>query len=247
MKKLLLHIPHASVDIPLIDGYINSPLMIEKEKLKLTDWYTDELFFSSTDKIIEAPFSRLFCDVERFENDEQEVMSKYGMGAVYTHFDTGEIMRTVTSSLRNKIMLEYYYNHHNKFTLAVSKELEKFDKCLIVDCHSYPSKPITRDLNQSYIRPDFNIGIDPFHTPQFIIDASIAFFEEKGYSLGVDWPYSGTIVPMTFYQKNPKVYSIMLEINRGLYLLEPGNEKSEKFIIIRQVVQDYLKMLKNIY
>ena len=143
-------------------------------------------------------------------------------------------------------MQEYYWKHHNEFTFAVSNELEKNGTCLIVDCHSYPSTPITRDLNQSPQRPDFNIGIDPFHTPQFLIDASVAFFEEKGYSLGVDWPYSGTIVPMAFYQKNPNVYSIMLEINRGLYLLEPGNEKSEQFTAIQQVVQDFLKMLKNI-
>jgi hypothetical protein len=39
----------------------------------------------------------------------------------------------------------------------------------------------------------------------------------------------------------------MLEINRGLYLLEPSNEKSEQFTIIQQVVQEYLKMLKNSY
>ena len=247
MKKLLLHIPHASVVIPFYDGYINDQLKIEKEQLKLTDWYTDELFFSSSDTLIKAPFSRLFCDVERFENDADEVMSKYGMGAVYTHFDSGELMREVTPNLRNSIMQEYYWKHHNEFTLAVSNELEKNGTCLIVDCHSYPSTPITRDLNQSPQRTDFNIGIDPFHTPQFLIDASVAFFEEKGYSLGVDWPYSGTIVPMAFYQKNPNVYSIMLEINRGLYLVEPGNEKSEQFIAIQHVVQDFLKMLKNKY
>jgi N-formylglutamate amidohydrolase len=247
MKKLVLHIPHASLDIPFRDGYINDPVKIENEQLKLTDWYTDELFFSSTDVMITAPFSRVFCDVERFENDAEEIMSTFGMGAVYTHFDNGENLRAVTPTLRNRIMQDYYWEHHNKFTLAVTTELEKHGKCLIVDCHSYPSTPITRDLNQSPIRPDFNIGIDAFHTPQFIIDASVAFFEEKGYSLGVDWPYSGAIVPMNFYQKNPNVFSIMLEINRGLYLLEPSNEKSEQFTIIQQVVQEYLKMLKNSY
>lgn len=247
MKNLLLHIPHASVDIPFYDGYINDPLKIEMEQLKLTDWYTDELFFSPTYTIIIAPFSRLFCDVERFEKDDDEVMSKYGMGAVDTHFDSGELLREVTPSLRTRIMQDYYWSHHNQFTHEVSNELKKNEKCLIVDCHSYPSIPITRDLNQSHQRPDFNIGIDSFHTPRLLIDASVAFFEEKGYSLGIDWPYSGTIVPMCFYQKNPKVFSIMLEINRGLYLLEPGNEKSEQFTTILQVVQDYLKMLKNSY
>jgi N-formylglutamate amidohydrolase len=247
MKKLVLHIPHASLHIPFRDGYINDPVKIENEQLKLTDWYTDELFFSSTDVMITAPFSRVFCDVERFENDAEEIMSTFGMGAVYTHFDNGENLRAVTPNLRNRIMQDYYWEHHNKFTLAVTAELEKHGKCLIVDCHSYPSTPITRDLNQSPIRPDFNIGIDAFHTPQFIIDASVAFFEEKGYSLGVDWPYSGAIVPMNFYQKNPNVFSIMLEINRGLYLLEPSNEKSEQFTTIQQVVQEYLIMLKDNY
>ncbi len=83
--------------------------------------------------------------------------------------------------------------------------------------------------------------------PLFSDDASVAFFEEKGYSLGLDWPYSGTIVPMNFYKKNTNVFSIMLEINRGLYLLEPSNEKSEQFTIIKQVVEEYLKMLKENY
>ena len=74
MKKLLLHIPHASLHIPFRDGYINDPVKIENEQLKLTDWYTDELFFSSTDVMITAPFSRVFCDVERFENDAEEIV-----------------------------------------------------------------------------------------------------------------------------------------------------------------------------
>jgi N-formylglutamate amidohydrolase len=113
-----------------------------------------------------------------------------------------------------------------------------------VDCHSYPSTPITRDLNQILLRPDFNIGIDPYHTSQKIIDASIAFFEEQGYSLGVDWPYSGTIVPMAFYQKNSNVNSIMLEINRKLYLQEPSNKKTDQFEEIQQLVNRYLEMLK---
>jgi N-formylglutamate amidohydrolase len=244
MKKLILHIPHSSTNIPLNDGYLATELSIQNEIVKLTDWYTDELFYSSNDTMIIAPFSRLFCDVERFENDADEVMAQYGMGAVYTHLDNGEILRDVPSSLRNKIMENYYWKHHNKFTDAVTKELETNGKCLIVDCHSYPSTPITRDLNQILLRPDFNIGIDPYHTSQKIIDASIAFFEEQGYSLGVDWPYSGTIVPMAFYQKNSNVNSIMLEINRKLYLQEPSNKKTDQFEEIQQLVNRYLEMLK---
>ena len=116
---------------------------------------------------------------------------------------------------------------------------------MIIDCHSFPSTPIIRDLDQTAIRPDFNIGIDKYHTPKTLIEASIVYFEQKGYSLGVDWPYQGTIVPMEYYRKNNAVNSIMLEVNRKLYLNESSNEKSNRFDETKQVVNGFIKMIKN--
>jgi N-formylglutamate amidohydrolase len=116
---------------------------------------------------------------------------------------------------------------------------------LIVDCHSYPSKPLIRDLDQTATRPDFNIGTDKYHTPQKLIDVSIAYFEARGYSIGVDWPYKGTIVPMAHYQKNKKVNSIMLEVNRKLYLNEPSNTKSEKYNETKKIIAGFIEMIKN--
>jgi len=115
-----------------------------------------------------------------------------------------------------------------------------------VDCHSFPSKPLSRALVQTANRPDFNIGTDKFHTPQNLIDASIAFFRERGFSLGVDTPYSGSVVPMEYYHKNNKVQSIMLEVNRGLYMDECTAEKSIRYNQIKQVVQDYLAFVRGV-
>ena len=216
MKKILLHIPHSSVNMPLLDGYIQDADKIHNELIKLTDWYTDELFYSESDSKIIAPFSRIFCDVERFENDEDEIMSKVGMGVLYESFDDGSLLRKVSPSLRSRIITDYYWKHHNALLEEVDKQLINDGSCLIVDCHSYPSKPLIRDLDQTAARPDFNIGTDKYHTPQKLIDASIAHFEQRGFSIGVDWPYKGTIVPLEHYQKNKKVNSIMLEVNRKL-------------------------------
>lgn len=33
----------------------------------------------------------------------------------------------------------------------------------------------------SYARPDFNIDKDSFHTPKSIIEASVEYFESKGF------------------------------------------------------------------
>ena len=56
MKKLILHIPHSSTEIPLFDGYLSSQEKINQEIIKLTDWYTDDIFDSDQDDRIIAPF-----------------------------------------------------------------------------------------------------------------------------------------------------------------------------------------------
>lgn len=246
MRRLILHIPHAATNIPITEGYSVSETILDQEILKLTDWYTDDLFENNTDISIKAPFSRIFCDTERFSDDSQEIMAQYGMGVLYEKTDSGKPLRKVTTDLRTEILDNYYWKHHNKFTDEVRNQLTKNSTVTIVDCHSYPSNPIVRDLDQNRNRPDFNIGTDGFHTPQKLIGASIAFFEKKGYSLGFDWPYKGAIVPLQYYNKDKNVQSIMLEINRGLYLNEPSNEKSIRYPEIKQVVQEYLNVMRNL-
>jgi N-formylglutamate amidohydrolase len=230
--------------MPLLDGYIQDVDKIHNELIKLTDWYTDELFYSESDSMIIAPFSRMFCDVERFENDEDEIMSKVGMGVLYESCDDGSLLRKVSPALRSRIISDYYWKHHNALLEEVDKQLINDGSCLIVDCHSYPSKSLIRDLDQTAVRPDFNIGTDEYHTPQKLIDVSIAYFEQRGFSIGVDWPYKGTIVPLAHYQKNKKVNSIMLEVNRELYLNEPSNEKSEKYNETKKIIAEFIEMIK---
>jgi N-formylglutamate amidohydrolase len=244
MKQLILHIPHSSTIIPFHNGYVSSLDNIQQEIIKLTDWYTDDLFDTDVDSKIVAPFSRIFCDVERFADDELEVMSKVGMGVLYEKLDSDEILRKVTPVLREKILTNYYWKHHNSLTTIVEEQLNRNGECLIVDCHSFPSTPLQKAINQNSNTPDFNIGTDSFHTPNKYIEASKTYFENLGYSLGVDWPYSGSIVPMKYYQKVKRVNSIMLEINRKLYLNEPTNEKSKDYNKTKEVVQGYLNMLR---
>jgi N-formylglutamate deformylase len=244
MKKIILHIPHSSTNIPSLEGYIDDKTKIENEIIKLTDWYTDELFQSGYDEMIITPFSRLFCDVERFENDEDEIMSKVGMGALYERFDDDEVLRTVTPQYRENVIRDFYREHHNRLTQFVSSQVDLYGSALILDCHSFPSTPLLKAIEQSNNSPDFNIGTDPFHTPKELTEIAIDYFNNLGYSVGLDWPYSGTIVPMEYYKKNKNVYSIMLEVNRKLYLNEPTNEKSVEFKKTIKVVKGFIEILR---
>lgn len=124
-RKLILHIPHTSTNIPLKDGYIVDDIFLEKEMLKLTDWYTEDLFHSDEDELIIAPFSRIFCDPERFADDSQEIMAQYGMGVLYEKSDDGEIIREVTQELKEKVLNDYYWKHHNRLSNAVNHQLKQ--------------------------------------------------------------------------------------------------------------------------
>jgi len=192
MKKLIIHIHHASVNIPFKKGFVADDTIINKEILKLTDWYTDELFLSEKDIMVKAGFSRIFCDVERFEDDQKEVMAAFGMGVLYTKNDQGLLIREVTSELRQTILKNYYRKHHKKLAYAVSEELNENGTALIIDGHSFPDIPFKRDLEQIPDRPDFNIGTDPYHTPRDLVEFSVEFFRKRGYVVAVDRPYSGT-------------------------------------------------------
>ena len=245
MKKLILHIPHSSSIIPFFEGFVLSKALLNNEILKLTDWYTDELFMNDNDIVIKASFSQVFCDVERFADDSKEVMFKFGMGVMYETCDNGDQLRIVDASLRKEILNKYYWPHHQMLNDKVNHALENNGNAFIVDCHSFPNIPFDRDLNREPNRPDFNIGTDDFHTPQKCVDMAVSYFSEKGYSVGIDWPYEGSIVPLEHYGKNTDVNTIMLEVNRKLYLNEGTNEKSNSFGKIKEVVKVFIELLRD--
>ncbi len=119
MKQLILHIPDASNHIPLKEGFIVNESFLQAEMLKLTDWFTEELFQSEGGISFVANFSRVFCDPERFSEDELEVMAEVGMGVLYERSDEGNIIREVNEQLREKILTHFYWKHHAQLNKAV--------------------------------------------------------------------------------------------------------------------------------
>jgi hypothetical protein len=61
--------------------------------------------------------------------------------------------------------------------------------------------------------------------------------------LGIDEPYAGSIVPIKHYQQNRHVKSMMLEINRRLYL-DTCYGRRPHFNEIQRVVSDFISMIR---
>lgn len=240
MNEFLIHIPHASVCIPpdCRSAFLSDP---SNELLPMTDWFADELFDLPAQKLI-FPVSRLVCDAERFRDDRLEEMSRRGMGACYTHGHDGKPLRTLTSAQREAILRRWYDPHHARLERLVRDHLFRFGCCTVIDGHSFSPVPLPYEPNQSFDRPDICIGTDDFHTPPSLTAALCEAFRRKGYSVAVNMPYAGTIVPLRYYRKDARVRSVMIEINRGLYLTDRC-EKSHAFPTVKRDILDVFRSL----
>lgn len=249
-NQLILNIPHASSFIPKED--LESVFLVhgkdlKKELLHMTDWYTDELFIHGIGKEIVTKVSRLVCDTERFSHDELESMSEKGMGFCYRCGYNNEEIKDFSMNYQDEVLWRYYAPHHIALTDAVQQALKKNDSALILDCHSFSDVPLPYEPNQDKNRPDICIGTDDYHTPQKLTEYVVHYFERQGYSVAINSPYSGSIVPLRYYQKDERVKSIMVEVNRRLYL-EPGkNKKNARFNGIREDMHYLEENLKEWY
>ncbi len=241
-KPLLLHIPHASRTIP--DEYKNDYMVdLSDELYHLTDWYTDELFDFDTSKVV-FPISRLVCDVERFRDDRREKMFRCGMGTCYTHGYKGTLIRSLSEKRKEAILKRWYDPHHDLLKAETNRILDKFGVCFIVDCHSFSATPLPYETNKTDNRPDICIGTDHFHTPKPMAERLVMFFLQRGYSVEVNTPFSGTMVPLSYYHTNTNVISVMIEVNRGLYL-DDSFHKAPTFSTLKQTITAAIYDLMN--
>jgi len=214
---MILHIPHSSINTLDID--------IEQYDIdELTDWYTDDLFqHKFADRLI-CKVSRFVCDVERFY-DENEPMFLLGQGISYT-----KGTRNNTIKNNKELSLDIYKKWHSEFNKLIAKTLSMFSCVIVVDCHSFTSEPDD---------PDFCIGTNT-NTPIVLINSIKKFIEYNGYSVELNKPFQGSIVPSNYTNDN-RVNSIMIEVNKNLYLEE--FYKSKDYIRTKDFINNILEII----
>lgn len=237
MSKIVIHIPHSKLRLPnkfwkktVIDKKI-----IENENTIITDLYVEKLVSNLKNKKIIFKYSRLFCDVERYKNDDVEAMSKLGMGVVYKNTLYYKDFIKYDKKYKNSIVNNYYLKHHNKFNKKVSQTIKKYGKCIILDLHSY-SDEIAKVLLNRENCPDICIGVNEENS---LSNFSKKYFDKLGYSVKINYPYSGSIISNK-HLNNKNVESIMLEINKRVYMND--NNKFEK---LKVEIGNYIKEIES--
>ena len=232
---MIYHIPHASLDVPfdLRSTFLLDDQALEDELRVMTDAYTDDLFgchASGDDAVVIFPVSRLILDPERFLDDMLEMMSWLGMGVIYQQTSSGNPLRNNPSlEERDELIRRFYMPHHQRLTEATENELNHCGTALILDCHSFPSRPLAFECDQDPDRPDICLGTDPFHSPPALIETARQAVTDEGLTYRLNRPFNGTIVPSRYREQDQRVSSIMVEVNRSLYMDEGTGEKSGQY------------------
>jgi N-formylglutamate amidohydrolase len=248
ISQLVLHIPHSSLFIPagIRRRFLVGEQEIHENLLALTDWKTDELFAPGfTHRRVVYSFSRMVCDPERYRDDAEETMSRRGMGAVYLRDAFGRPLREATPEEREALLRRCYDPHHRLLEAAVDAAIREHGCCLIIDAHSFSAAPLPYEPDQHTDRPDICLGTCPEHTPEPIFELASEHFRERGFSVARNHPYAGTIVPLKYWGDR-RVASLMIEVNRKLYMEAGQMKKSSGFDAVKTAVGKFLELVVRI-
>ena len=242
MSPVFIHIPHDSTVIPpaeLVDFVVSEEALM-RELMRLTDWHTAALYAEGVpaDEIVRAEVSRLLVDVERFADDRLERCAAVGMGATYVKTCAGNPLRELSAARRAELLDHYYWPHHRRLDEAAAERLARFGRCVILDAHSFPTGQLPTQV--AFSAPlEIGIGTQPGHTSPELRALAEDFFRAHGFTVGVDIPFSGAIVPNRFFGVEPRVQSVMIEVRRDLYMDQGTCERHDGFARIQAVLTEF--------
>lgn len=200
-NRIVLNEPHASVE-GLYDEELSfwniDARFLNDVVIKWTDWHTDFLFHGVKDdriRTVRFPYSRFIVDAERLWNDPMESI---GQGIVYRKFD--DYTRNPPAKAENTLLRLWQW-HQRRLSAELAEGM------LLLDCHSFPSHLSDADICIGY-NEDWS---KPYKET---IETAVNIFEDAGYKVGINDPYSNSETPACSFHYQ----SMMLEVNKKAYL-----------------------------
>jgi len=165
------------------------------------------------------------------------------MGAVYTRTSGGDVLRRPDEAGERELISAYFEPYAASMTDLVGERLAATGTALIVDVHSFPTRALPYELHAESRRPALCIGRDRFHTPDVLVEAARRAFEPVGDS-AVNEPFAGAYVPTRWYEVDPRVGAIMLEIRRDTYMDEITGEPTTGIDKVAAATASFLQRVR---
>ena len=252
---LILSMPHSgSYFPPEFLEQVNSSIEVMRHN---EDIFVDELFQRATDEgvptikmlvsrsVIDLNRDRLELDPSMFYNypkDKDILYDKHcrvGLGVVHRiNYLREPLYKGLLDYKEVETRLKNLYDvYHNRLQQIIQKCIKKFGFCVVLDCHSMPSKICSIIDDRSGI--DICLGnLFSQSCPQEMSDFLAGQFWDKNYKVEFNCPYSGAFITFNYCQPRRKMYTLQLEINRALYANENALQKNEHFYQMQDDVCD---------
>lgn len=241
---LLLSVPHSGTYFP--PEFLQNVQSDVKTLRRNEDLLVDQLVETAVENglpMMKMEVSRAFVDLNRdkleldpsmyynYPKDTDVLFDKHcrvGLGVVHRiNFKRENLYAGLLDYDEVQARLKNVYDvYHKQLQKNIDAVLKKFGFCLVLDCHSMPSKICSIIDDRSGI--DICLGnLFSQSCPQDISDFFAGQFWNKNYNVEFNCPYSGAFITFNYCQPRRKMWTLQLEINRALYadeaLLEPND------------------------
>ncbi len=257
---LIMSIPHCGTTFP--EEFLQNTLPSEQDLRKNEDIFVKDLLAPAIENGITAlnmNISRTFIDVNRAKMEVDPNMfydypkddlglnrhrSRYGLGLIHkVTADSNPIYAGPISYKEVEKRIKNIYDaYHNRLRELIEQTIAKFGFCLVLDCHSMPSK-ICSIISESP-RIDFCLG----NLFEQSCPNKISFFVEnefckREYYVSKNRPYSGAYITFNYCEPRKQSHTLQLEINREIYADEKTLTKNADF---QKVSHDISKVITNL-
>ena len=203
-SPLVISIPHSGTDIP----QDIAPLCNLAAKREHTDWALQELVAPLSETTLVATVSRYIVDVNRFKPRTGKATQ-----LIIPRIDEvgHQLFNNYPSKQKQADWLErYYVPYYLHLEKLLNEKLERHERVLLVDLHSYDDK--------LFRTSDIIIGTLRKQTiSEELLEQLQTLFHEEGLSTRVDTPFSGGNIIATF-GKHPSIEAVQIEVPYSLYL-----------------------------
>lgn len=242
---MVLSVPHSGRVFP--QEFLDRVDVSLNELRSNEDPFVDELVMEASNlgiPMVALNIGRAFIDVNRdaieidpamfYNYPEQEMMignkrCRVGLG-LFHRITAGR--KNIYDGLLNyheaEERIQNVYNpYHAHLQKLIDRTAKKFGFCLVLDCHSMPSKIC--NIMQDNRQIEFCLGtLFEQSCPSEMYEFFMQHLKQK-YNVSLDCPYSGAHISYNYCQPRKNIYTLQMEINRSLYEDEAVYKKNQNF------------------
>ncbi len=259
---IVVGIPHAGSQIPL--ECQESFLTLDKSiLLQDPDLYVDEIYAPALKEFqlphVLTSVNRYVIDCNRNADDIDDsfcegaphnpLAKNLGLIAHKTVSGTPLLKRKLTLVEVEHRIKNYHQPYHQKLTTFLEEARNREGLWFSYEAHSMPSQGKSGHDDNGKPRPDICLGDrDGKSCHPLLVETIRQTFEAQGLQVKMNFPYKGAQSYVTQHYGHPDQgkHSLLVEINRALYMDETTFEKTQNFSALQNIVTQILKNVLSI-